>query len=227
MSRRRRAGAGARSAVSGGRRATSRRRRWGGGEAVGAAWRRRAGDGVVARRPGPGSAPAGRIGRRRVRTAGAALVGFGHVPSLTCLWAAVTPWCHPGTRWCPPTPSASPPPPAAWAPRPAAGASAVPGFRSPPRLPGVDRSIRRRPDGAAVVAVRVHGRSIEAVVTDMVEGVLAANRAGRRARRRSTAGRCWRPSWGRRRHRRRDDPPDRRRGGRRASAGSPSTSTAT
>ena len=52
----------------------------------------------------------------------------------------------------------------------------VPAFRSPPRLPGVHRSIRRRPDGAAVVAVRVHGRSLEAVVTDMVEGVLAANR---------------------------------------------------
>jgi len=54
---------------------------------------------------------------------------------------------------------------------------AVPGFRSPPRLPGVDRSIRRRADGVAVVAVRVHGRSLEAVVTDMVEGVLAANGA--------------------------------------------------
>jgi hypothetical protein len=51
----------------------------------------------------------------------------------------------------------------------------VPGFRSPPRLPGVDRSIRRRPDGAVVVAVRVHGRSLDAVVTDMVEGVLVAN----------------------------------------------------
>jgi hypothetical protein len=53
----------------------------------------------------------------------------------------------------------------------------VPGFRSPPRLPGALRSIRRRPDGAFVVAVRVHGRSLEAVVTDMVDGVLAANRA--------------------------------------------------
>jgi hypothetical protein len=51
----------------------------------------------------------------------------------------------------------------------------VPGFRSPPRLPGCQRSIRRRPDGAMIVAVRVHGRSLEAVVTDMVEGVLAAN----------------------------------------------------
>jgi len=52
---------------------------------------------------------------------------------------------------------------------------AVPAFRSPPRLPGVDRSIRRRPDGAATVAVRVRGRSLEAVVTDMVEDLLAAN----------------------------------------------------
>ncbi len=51
----------------------------------------------------------------------------------------------------------------------------VPGFRSPPRLPNVDRSIRRRPEGGAIIAVRVHGRSIEAVVADMVEGVLAAN----------------------------------------------------
>ncbi len=51
----------------------------------------------------------------------------------------------------------------------------VPGFRSPPRIPGVERSIRRRADGATVVAVRVHGRPLEAVVTDMVEGVLAAN----------------------------------------------------
>ncbi len=51
----------------------------------------------------------------------------------------------------------------------------VPGFRSPPRLPGVERSIRRQAGGGAVVAVRVHGRSIEAVITDMVEGILAAN----------------------------------------------------
>ena len=54
---------------------------------------------------------------------------------------------------------------------------AVPGFRSPPRLPGAVRSIRRRPDGSVFVAVRVHGRSVEDVVTDMVEGVLAANRS--------------------------------------------------
>ncbi|MEA2844091.1 MAG: hypothetical protein QOJ69_1762 [Actinomycetota bacterium] len=52
---------------------------------------------------------------------------------------------------------------------------AVPGFRSPPRLVGADRSLRRRADGSAVVAVRLRGRPIEAVVADMVDGLLAAN----------------------------------------------------
>jgi hypothetical protein len=52
----------------------------------------------------------------------------------------------------------------------------VPGFRSPPRLPGVDRSLRRRLGGRAVVAVRLRGRSHGAVVADMVEGVVVANR---------------------------------------------------
>lgn len=51
----------------------------------------------------------------------------------------------------------------------------VPGFRSPPRLTGVDRSLRRRPGAAPAVAVRVNGRPIEIVVADMVEGVLVAN----------------------------------------------------
>ncbi len=64
---------------------------------------------------------------------------------------------------------------------------AVPGFRSPPRLPGAVRSIRRRPDGSVFVAVRVHGRSVEDVVTDMVEGVLAANRSASGERRGAAA----------------------------------------
>lgn len=51
----------------------------------------------------------------------------------------------------------------------------VPGFRSPPRLPGADRSIRRRPDGAVVVAVRLRGRAVRDIAADMVEGVLVAN----------------------------------------------------
>src|SRR5437762_1066879 len=52
----------------------------------------------------------------------------------------------------------------------------MPAFRSPPRLAGVHRSLRRRPDGAAVVAVVVRDRPWPAVVADMVDGVIAANR---------------------------------------------------
>jgi hypothetical protein len=51
----------------------------------------------------------------------------------------------------------------------------VPGFRSPPRLVGANRSIRRRV-GGPVVAVRVHGRPWPAVLADLVEGVVVANR---------------------------------------------------
>ncbi len=50
----------------------------------------------------------------------------------------------------------------------------VPGFRSPPRLVGVDRSIRRR-DGSAVVAVRVRDRPVSAVLADLIEGVVVSN----------------------------------------------------
>jgi hypothetical protein len=58
----------------------------------------------------------------------------------------------------------------------------VPGFRSPPRPPDAHRTIRRRPDGQAVVAVRLRGRAFAAVAVDMVEGVLVTNRvSGRRA----------------------------------------------
>ena len=53
---------------------------------------------------------------------------------------------------------------------------AVPGFRSPPRLPGARRSLGRHPDGGAVVSVVVRGRPLADVAADMVEGVLAANR---------------------------------------------------
>jgi len=51
----------------------------------------------------------------------------------------------------------------------------APGFRSPPRLVGVDRTVRRRGDDHAVVAVRLTGRPAWAVVADMVEGVVVAN----------------------------------------------------
>jgi hypothetical protein len=50
----------------------------------------------------------------------------------------------------------------------------VPGFRSPPRLVGVQRSIKRW-DGGATVAVVVRDRPWAAVQADLVEGVVAAN----------------------------------------------------
>ena len=49
-----------------------------------------------------------------------------------------------------------------------------PSFRCPPRIVGVDRTLRRRPDGA-VVAVRLRGRPWPAVLADMIEGVVAVN----------------------------------------------------
>ena len=57
----------------------------------------------------------------------------------------------------------------------------APTFRSPPRIPAVSRSIVRR-GRAVTVAVALRGRPWPAVVADMVEGVVAANRlAGVRA----------------------------------------------
>lgn len=57
----------------------------------------------------------------------------------------------------------------------------APGFRSPPRLGGCDRTIRRRSTGVTV-AVRVRGRPRVAVLADMIEGIVVANRrSGSRA----------------------------------------------
>ena len=50
-----------------------------------------------------------------------------------------------------------------------------PSFRCPPRLIGVDRTIRRHDEGA-IVSVRLRGRPWAAVLADMIEGVVAANR---------------------------------------------------
>ena len=50
-----------------------------------------------------------------------------------------------------------------------------PSFRCPPRLVGVDRTIRRRGDGA-IVSIRMRGRPWPAVLSDMIEGVVVANR---------------------------------------------------
>jgi hypothetical protein len=50
----------------------------------------------------------------------------------------------------------------------------APSFRSPPRVAGADRTVRRH-GGAASVAVAVRGRPWPAVLADMVEGVIVAN----------------------------------------------------
>lgn len=53
---------------------------------------------------------------------------------------------------------------------------AAPSFRSPPRLAGVERTVRHRGRGPAVVAVTYAGRALPAVLADLVEGVVVANR---------------------------------------------------
>ena len=50
-----------------------------------------------------------------------------------------------------------------------------PSYRCPPRLVGIDRSIRRRPDGA-VVSIRLTGRPRSAVLADMIEGIVVTNK---------------------------------------------------
>jgi hypothetical protein len=50
---------------------------------------------------------------------------------------------------------------------------AAPAFRSPPRLPGAPRSVRRLGDGT-VVAVRLH-RPVGEVATDLIDGILVSN----------------------------------------------------
>jgi len=50
----------------------------------------------------------------------------------------------------------------------------APSFRCPPRIVGVDRSLRRHGNGV-VVAVQLKDRPWLAVLADMVEGVVAAN----------------------------------------------------
>ena len=50
----------------------------------------------------------------------------------------------------------------------------LPAFRSPPRLEGVHRTLRRR-RGGVTVAVRLRERPWAAVVADMIDGVVVAN----------------------------------------------------
>jgi hypothetical protein len=51
---------------------------------------------------------------------------------------------------------------------------AAPTFRTPPRLVGLDRTVRRHARGG-VVSVRLRDRPWPAVVADMIEGVVSVN----------------------------------------------------
>jgi len=51
----------------------------------------------------------------------------------------------------------------------------VPGFRSPPRRAGAERTLRWAPDRTATVAVVVKNRPYQAVVADMIEGLVIVN----------------------------------------------------
>jgi hypothetical protein len=51
----------------------------------------------------------------------------------------------------------------------------TPVFKSPPRIVGVSRTIRRRSDGQAVIAVAFRSRPWNAVLADMIDGILHIN----------------------------------------------------
>jgi hypothetical protein len=50
----------------------------------------------------------------------------------------------------------------------------APSFRSPPRVIGVNRTVRRR-EGGGVVAVALRDRPFVAILGDMIEGVVVVN----------------------------------------------------
>lgn len=50
----------------------------------------------------------------------------------------------------------------------------TPLFRSPPRLPGVRRSVTRNKDGSVTVAIVVRNRPVGAVLADMIDGAVLA-----------------------------------------------------
>ena len=51
----------------------------------------------------------------------------------------------------------------------------APGFRSPPRSPGLRRSIRQERDGSTTVSVALRDRPAIAVIADMIDGVIVAS----------------------------------------------------
>ena len=65
----------------------------------------------------------------------------------------------------------------------------VPAFRSPPRVAGAARTIRRT-GSSAVVAIQIRGRQERDVAADMIDGILATNRLDPLAAR-LTRARLW------------------------------------
>ena len=65
----------------------------------------------------------------------------------------------------------------------------VPAFRSPPRVAGAARTIRRT-GSSAVVAIQIRGRNERDVAADMIDGILATNRLDPLAAR-LTRARLW------------------------------------
>lgn len=53
----------------------------------------------------------------------------------------------------------------------------VPSFKSPPRLTGYSRTIRRRGQGSTI-AIVLRGRPWAAVLADMIEGIVVCNSLG-------------------------------------------------
>ncbi len=53
----------------------------------------------------------------------------------------------------------------------------APSFRSPPRIPGVKRSVTRNRDGSVTVAVAVRDRPLMAVIADMIDGIILTSAA--------------------------------------------------
>jgi hypothetical protein len=51
----------------------------------------------------------------------------------------------------------------------------VPGFRSPPRHPVAQRTVRRHREGMATVSVQYRDRPWNAVLADLIEGVVVVN----------------------------------------------------
>ena len=51
----------------------------------------------------------------------------------------------------------------------------APSYRTPPRVAGADRTLRRGANSSVMVAVRVRRRPVAAILADMIEGVVATN----------------------------------------------------